>query len=123
MQQQIETPLPDCSQPNSPRKSPYKSPYRSPYRSPYKSPSKRYSYNQSPTKSPYGRRSNSQRQFENEPLKAKPRNIYNEIVDAQSNFSLLHLPPSLKDSRYMTDEPNQPQLQQPALSQVPENYC
>lgn len=109
---------------NSPRKSPYKSPYRSPYRSPYKSPSKRYSYNQSPTKSPYGRRSNSQRQFENEPLKAKPRNIYNEIVDAQSNFSLPpSLPPSLpsKDSRYMIDELNQPQLQQPALSQVPEN--
>ena len=61
------------------------------------------------------------RQFENEPLKAKPRNIYNEIVDAQSNFSLPpSLPPSLpsKDSRYMIDEPNQPQLQQPALSQV-----
>ncbi|KAI5951604.1 GIN4 [Candida jiufengensis] len=61
------------------------------------SPKKRYSHIQaSPARSPYKR----QQVQENSAFKATPRNIYNEIVDAQSNQSL---PPSLpsKDSMYV----------------------
>ena len=41
----------------------------------------------------------------------------------KATFSTPSLPPSLpsKDSRYMTDELNQPQLQQPAFKSSPEN--
>ncbi|RCK63789.1 Serine/threonine-protein kinase GIN4 [Candida viswanathii] len=102
--------------------SPYKSPYRSPRKSPRKSPHKRYSYSQSPTKSPHRRRSQQQRPLDDEPLKAIPRNIYNEIVDAQSNYSLPpSLPPSLpsKDSRYLNEQPQYQPFQQ--LTEVPEN--
>ncbi|KAL6449502.1 GIN4 Serine/threonine-protein kinase GIN4 [Candida maltosa Xu316] len=107
------------------------SPYKSPYKSPRKSPHKRYSYSQSPSKSPYRRGSQKRRPLENEPLKAIPRNIYNEIVDAQSNYSLPpSIPPSLpsKDSRYLTDQGHmaqpqqqQQQHQQPPIAELPEN--
>lgn len=103
------------------------SPYKSPRKSPRKSPYKRYSYSQSPSKSPHRRRSQIQRPLDGEPLKAIPRNIYNEIVDAQSNYSLPpSIPPSLpsKDSRYLNDQSQQPQQQQQTmnqLSEVPEN--
>ncbi|KAI5964587.1 GIN4 [Candida pseudojiufengensis] len=61
------------------------------------SPKKRYSHIQaSPHRSPYKRK--QVQEISN--FKATPRNIYNEIVDAQSNQSL---PPSLpsKDSMYV----------------------
>lgn len=70
------------------------------------SPNKRFSYSISPVKSPYrsprkSPRRTSPRKFdddENPP--AIPRNIYNEIVEAQRNGSNYSMPPSLpsKDS-------------------------
>ncbi|CAI5756869.1 unnamed protein product [Candida verbasci] len=71
----------------------------SPQKIPNKSPRKRFSYAQSPTKSP-----NTKIEY-NGSVKATPRNIYNEIVDAQSNQSI---PPSLpsKDS-YFQESPNE----------------
>lgn len=85
----------------SPVKSPYKSPYRSPYKSPRKSPQKKYlAYNQSPVKSIH--RNSAQNQ---DPTGVVPRNLYNEIVQAQSTYSI---PPSIPSTLPLSVAPSIP---------------
>ena len=80
--------------------------------SPRKSPRKRRSYARSPSNSPY--KSKPLRMQDNPAISANPRNIYNEIVSAQSSQSI---PPSLpsKDSYnlgYQQQQQHQQQQQQ-----------
>lgn len=68
---------------NSPYKSPYKSPRKSPYKSPRNSP-----FRGSPRRSP--RRSSMKNDMSSPAI---PRNIYNEIVNAQRSGSMTMPPP------------------------------
>lgn len=87
------------------RRSVMRSPHKSPYRSPYRASPKRRLPMKSPSKSPHKsplRRGHD----EATPPPAIPRNIYNEIVNAQKNGLLNSMPPTLpsKDSIYKDDK-------------------
>lgn len=86
---------------NNPRLSAASSVNNSPFKSPTRN-SKRMSYGQSPNRRSPLKYSDDNAQFQNDTPPAIPRNIYDEIVNAQTSGSMGSMPPTLpsKDSIY-----------------------
>jgi serine/threonine-protein kinase GIN4 len=97
----------------------------------HNSPSKRFSYSQSPVRSPYRSPKKSRQenqQYGDQSPPPIPRNIYNEIVQAQRNGSQYSvqqsLPPSLpsKDSNLQSRNPKYPSPDRGLVQQPPQAY-